>query len=152
MRKNFLLLAVIVCFIIAGGAIMFWPKEKEESIMGIPKKFLRNPAWVRSTIYYPFRKKKNITASGFQFTARLSDTVRIIAVSRDLRKKYPFHTKVLLVGAGKDDGIYKVEDLMASRFKNRIDILVNGKHELIMYDSVKVYEISEDYFISLERL
>lgn len=146
MTKNSLILAVIVAFIIAGWLIIR-PVPEEEMIMGIPKKFLKNPSWVRSTIYYPFRKKKNITASGFKFTAKLSDTVRIIAISRDLRKKYTFHTKVLLVGAGEDDGIYKVEDLMAPRFKNRIDILVNGKHELIMYDSVKVYEISEDYFL-----
>jgi 3D (Asp-Asp-Asp) domain-containing protein len=147
MRKNSLIFAIIVCFIVAGYLIMFTKPIEEETVMGIPKKFLKNPAWVRSTIYYPFRRKKNITASGFKFGARISDTVRIIAVSRDLSKKYPFHTKVLLLGAGNDDGIYKVEDLMASKFKNRIDILVNGSHHLIMYDSVKVYEIKEEYFL-----
>ena len=151
MRKNSLTLAIVSAFVIAGWMIIRPDYKKEDVIMGIPKKFLKNPAWVRSTIYYPFRKKKNITASGYRFTAKISDTVRVIAVSRDLKKKYPFHTKVLLVGAGKDDGIYKVEDLMASRFKNRIDILVNGTHELIMYDSVRVYKIDEAYFISPER-
>jgi 3D (Asp-Asp-Asp) domain-containing protein len=144
MRKNFLLLTTIVGFITIGWFIMF--SRKENNVMGIPRYYLTNPSWVKSTIYYPFRRKKNITASGYKFDAKMSDTVRIIAVSRDLKKKYPFHTKVLLVGAGADDGIYKVEDLMNPRFKNRIDILVNGKHELIMYDSVKVYEISDQYF------
>ena len=146
MRKNFLLLTVIVCFITLGAFIMFWARHRDESIMGIPKRYLHNPGWVKSTIYYPFKRRKNITASGLKFGSKISDTLRIIAISRDLRKKYPFHTKVLLVGAGADDGIYKVEDLMASRFKNRIDILVNGRHELIMYDSVRVYQISEEYF------
>ncbi len=148
MRENSLIFVVVVCFIVVGYLITSTKQPVEEKIMGIPKKYLHNPGWVRSTIYYPFRRKKNITASGFKFGSKISDTLRIIAVSRDLRKKYPFHTKVLLVGAGEDDGIYKVEDLMASRFKNRIDILVNGKHELIMYDSVKVYEISEKFFVN----
>jgi 3D (Asp-Asp-Asp) domain-containing protein len=148
MRKNSLILSLIVCFIIAGFLIITSRNKEEGEIMGIPKKYLHDPGWVRSTIYYPFKRRKNITASGLKFGSKISDTLRIIAVSRDLRKKYPFHTKVLLVGAGKDDGIYKVEDLMNSRFKNRIDILVGGEHELIMYDSVKVYKISEKFFVN----
>ena len=143
MKRNFFLVPLILCFIVAGFMIVF---RKNDPIMGIPKYYLDNPGWVRSTIYYPFRHKKNITASGYIFKAKISDTVRIIAVSKNLLKKYPFHTKVLLVGAGADDGIYKVEDLMNPRFKNRIDILVNGSHELIMYDSVRIYRIKEKYF------
>ena len=120
--------------------------ERVELIMGIPRIYLKDPSWVKSTIYYPFKRKKNITASGYKFKSKISDTTRIIAISRDLQKKFPFHTKVLLVGTGDDDGIYKVEDLMNYRFKNRIDILVNGTHKLIMYDSIKIYEIKEEYF------
>ena len=145
MKRNSLYVTIVLFFILIGG-IMLFTKKSEELIMGIPKKYLKDPSWVRSTIYYPFRKRKNITASGYTFKSKLSDTCRIIAISRNLQKKYPFHTKVLLIGAGIDDGIYKVEDLMNSRFKNRIDILVNGTHKLIMYDSVKIYEIKEEYF------
>ena len=143
MKKNSLLLIVIVLFLISGGILLF---SYDPYIMGIPRKYLNNPSFVRSTIYYPFKHKKNITASGSKFSYKISDTFKIIAVSRNLIKKYPFHTKVLLIGAGIDDGIYKVEDLMNYRFKNRIDILVNGNHKLIMYDSVKIYKIDKKYF------
>lgn len=135
----------MVIFFIIFGAILFFG-ERRELILGIPRIYLKDPSWVKSTIYYPFRKKKNITASGYKFKSKISDTTRIIAISRDLQKKFPFHTKVLLVGTGDDDGIYKIEDLMNSRFKGRIDILVNGTHKLIMYDSIKIYEIKEEYF------
>lgn len=144
MKRNSLLVSIFLLFVIIGWKMFFY--DRNEYILGIPKMYLKDPRWVKSTIYYPFRHKKNITASGFQFKSKISDTCRIIAISRDLIKKYPFHTKVLLVGTGEDDGIYKVEDLMNARFKNRIDILVNGTHKLIMYDSVKIYEISPDYF------
>lgn len=47
-----------------------------------------------------------------------------IAVSRDLFKKYPCGTKILLTGTDKD-GIYEVQDVMNARYKNRIDVLIH---------------------------
>ena len=54
----------------------------------------------------------NITASGFKITNPKKH--RIIAVSKDLRKKWGWGTKVRVVGAGKYDGTYRVHDLMLS--------------------------------------
>ena len=51
-----------------------------------------------------------ITASGFKITNPKKH--KIIAVSRDLKRKWGWGTKVKIVGAGKYDGTYRVHDLM----------------------------------------
>ena len=49
-----------------------------------------------------------ITASGFVIDSLHPEKHRIIAISRDLKKKYGFGTKVFVKGAGKWDGVYVV--------------------------------------------
>lgn len=51
---------------------------------------------------------------------------KVIAVSRDLLKEFPLHTKVRLINAGRFDGIYIVDDVMSKKFTNRIDVLVDS--------------------------
>jgi 3D (Asp-Asp-Asp) domain-containing protein len=69
----------------------------------------------------------NNMASGYKVSSKHPGNNRVIAVSPDLLKKFPYHTDVLIEGAGKLDGKYKVEDVMSSRWHNRIDILLNWK-------------------------
>lgn len=69
----------------------------------------------------------NVLASGFRANKKLPGDDRVIAVSRDLLKKYPFHTNVIIKGAGKLDGKWRVEDVMNKRFTKRIDFLLNWK-------------------------
>jgi 3D (Asp-Asp-Asp) domain-containing protein len=69
----------------------------------------------------------NVLASGFRANKEYPGDDRVVAVSRDLLKKYPLHTDVLIKGAGKLDGIWKVEDVMNKRFRKRIDFLLNWK-------------------------
>ena len=69
----------------------------------------------------------NSMASGYKVDKKLPGNDRVIAVSRDLLKKYPFHTDIIIKGAGKLDGKWKVEDVMNRRFKKRIDFLLNWK-------------------------
>lgn len=72
---------------------------------------------------------------------------RLIAVSRDLLKKYPFGTKVLVKGTESQlDGIYTVSDLMAARWRNKIDILVDRKYPLVSYKSAKLIKINSEFF------
>lgn len=52
---------------------------------------------------------------------------KVIAISRDLLRQFPFHSFVRIRNSGRFNGVYKVEDLMNKRFKNRIDILVHNK-------------------------
>jgi 3D (Asp-Asp-Asp) domain-containing protein len=81
----------------------------------------------------------NITASGFKITNPTKH--RIIAVSRDLKKKYKFGQKVRIVGAGKYDGTYRVHDVMNKRYRNRIDILIGDKDKQTKLKKIKVYKI-----------
>ena len=81
----------------------------------------------------------NITASGFKITNPKKH--RIIAVSKDLRKKWGWGTKVRIVGAGKYDGTYRVHDLMNKRYKKRIDILIGNKDKQTKLKKIKVYTI-----------
>jgi len=69
----------------------------------------------------------NRMASGFRVNKELPGNDRVVAVSRDMLKKYPFHSYIKIKGTGKLDGKYKVEDVMSSRWHNRIDILLNWK-------------------------
>jgi 3D (Asp-Asp-Asp) domain-containing protein len=69
----------------------------------------------------------NNMASGYRVSYKRPGNNKVIAVSPDLLEKFPYHTDVEIKGAGKLDGKYKVEDVMSSRWHNRIDILLNWK-------------------------
>ena len=81
----------------------------------------------------------NITASGFKITNPKKH--RIIAVSRDLKKKYKFGQKIRIVGAGKYSGTYRVHDVMNKRYKKRIDILVGPNDKQTKLRKIKIYKI-----------
>jgi len=67
----------------------------------------------------------NITASGFEIDEDNPKKHRIIAVSRDLKRRLKFGEKVILSNAGRFNGVWYVRDLMNSRFRNKIDVLIN---------------------------
>jgi len=81
----------------------------------------------------------NITASGFKITNPKKH--RIIAVSRDLKKKYKFGQKIRITGAGKYNGIYRVHDVMNKRYRNRIDILIGHNDKQTKLKKVKIYKL-----------
>lgn len=61
------------------------------------------------------------------FLGHRIDTLKYIAISRDLHKRYggPFNfgDKVLLLNSGHKIGIYMIKDIMNKRYKRYIDIL-----------------------------
>jgi len=67
-----------------------------------------------------------ITASGFEIDENNPNKHRIIAVSRDLKRRLRFGEKVVLSNAGRFNGVWYVRDLMNSRFRNKIDVLIDG--------------------------
>ena len=81
----------------------------------------------------------NITASGFKITNPKKH--RIIAVSRDLKKKYKFGQKIRITGAGKYNGTYRVHDVMNKRYRNRIDILIGHNDKQTKLKKVKIYKL-----------
>ena len=84
-----------------------------------------------------------ITASGFKLNANNPKRHRIIAVSRDLKRKYKFGQKVRIEGAGKYNGIYTIRDLMHHRWKNKIDILINPSDKHTKLRRIKMYRVEK---------
>jgi 3D (Asp-Asp-Asp) domain-containing protein len=82
-----------------------------------------------------------ITASGFNVGWKNPKKHRVIAVSRDLKRKLKFGQQIRIVGAGEYDGIYVVHDVMNKRFKKRIDILINPSDKPTMFKNIKLYRI-----------
>lgn len=80
------------------------------------------------------------TASMFKLDLSNPYKHRIIAVSRDLLKKFPMGTKVKIEGTSYD-GIYTVEDKMNRRYKNRIDILINTNMGIGKWENVRMTKI-----------
>ena len=83
----------------------------------------------------------NVTASGFKIDTNNPKRHRIIAVSRDLKKKLKFGSKVRIEGAGKYNGTYVVKDVMNKRYKKRIDILINPDDKQTKLKKIKLYKI-----------
>lgn len=83
----------------------------------------------------------HITASGFKINLKNPKKHRIIAVSRDLKKKWKFGTRVRIKNAGKYNGIYIVKDVMNKRYKNRIDLLIGEDDKQTTIKNVKIVKI-----------
>jgi 3D (Asp-Asp-Asp) domain-containing protein len=82
-----------------------------------------------------------ITASGFKLDSLNPAKHRIIAVSRDLKSKWKFGTKVKILNAGIYNGVYQVLDVMNKRFKNRIDILINPDDQHTKLENIKILKL-----------
>ena len=81
----------------------------------------------------------NITASGLKITNPKRQ--RIVAVSRDLKRKMKWGSKIRIVGAGKYDGTYRVHDLMNKRYRKRIDILIDKNDKQTKLRKIKIYKL-----------
>jgi len=126
--------------------LLLLPYEMEKSERMIMEKIKTlEPISVTLTTYTTNVKETdstpNITASGFKIDTLNPMKHRIIAVSRDLKKKWKFGTKVRITGAGKYDGTYYVRDVMNKRYKKRIDILIGKNHKQIKLKDIKIYKI-----------
>lgn len=101
---------------------------------------------VIATVYHAVVEQCNSdpehTASMFKLDLSNPYKHRIIAVSRDLKKQgFSFGTKVRLVGVGKYDGIYVVEDVMNKRYIKSIDILINKDMKIGKWKNVRIYKL-----------
>ena len=83
----------------------------------------------------------NVTASGFKISKKNPKKHRIIAVSRDLKRKLKFGQRVRLRNAGKYNGEYVVRDVLNSRYRKRIDILINPKDKQTKISKVKIFKV-----------
>ena len=108
---------------------------------------VEKPLRVSVTMYTVDEKQTDstplLTASGFEIDSLRPKKHRIIAVSRDLKKKLKFGQRVRVEGIGKWDGVYRVEDLMHSRWKNRIDILINPGDRAVSFKRARLYVVKD---------
>ena len=132
MKRNWIFIAVL-CFV---------PYNLITSASAVKKEIVKIEKEVEEKVADEFRKivtlttysttegetddSPNITASGFEIDDDNPKKHRIIAVSRDLKRKLRFGEKVILSNAGKFNGVWYVRDLMNNRFKNKIDVLINS--------------------------
>jgi 3D (Asp-Asp-Asp) domain-containing protein len=134
MNYNIILSMVLICL----------PYEMEKEEIRINKMIETiKPEIVTLTTYKASESETdstpNITASGFKITNPKKH--RIIAVSRDLKKKYKFGQKIRITNAGKYNGTYRVHDVMNKRYKNRIDILIGHNDKQTKLKKVKIYKL-----------
>jgi len=127
--------------------ILFLPSElrREEARVNEYVSSVAPSEVVTLTTYTPTAEECDstplITASGFKINESNPKRHRIIAVSRDLKRKYKFGTKLRIKGAGKYDGTYTVRDVMNKRYTKRIDILVGKSDRQTKLKKVKVYKL-----------
>ena len=130
--------------IILSMVLVFLPYELKREEVRIDKMLETiTPEIVTLTTYKASESETdstpNITASGFKITNPKKH--RIIAVSRDLKKKYKFGQKIRITNAGKYNGTYRVHDVMNKRYKNRIDILIGHNDKQTKLKKVKIYKL-----------
>jgi 3D (Asp-Asp-Asp) domain-containing protein len=129
--------------------ILFLPSElrREEARVNEYVSSVAPSEVVTLTTYTPTAEECDstplITASGFKINESNPKRHRIIAVSRDLKKKYKFGERVMIVGAGRLDGEYVIRDLMHQRWKNKIDILINPNDRHTKLRKIKMYRVLE---------
>jgi len=82
-----------------------------------------------------------ITASGFKLDSLNPRKHRVIAISRDLRARFKFGSRVRITNAGRFNGVYVVRDLMNKRFKRKIDILINPEDKHTKLNNVIINKI-----------
>lgn len=96
---------------------------------------------IKATYYNPTSgqcdKTPLITGSGYKINLKKlkNKEIKVVALSRDLLKQYPYGSTIYVHQPVHLRGTYKVEDTMNSRFRNRIDFLVYDK---IKVDSVHI--------------
>jgi 3D (Asp-Asp-Asp) domain-containing protein len=146
MRKVILLFLTVIMFI-PHNMINSEMSEEEVADIMIEKKKI--PYDVVTVTTYTVSAGQTdstplITASGYKLDSVNPKKQKVIAISRDLKRKYKFGQKVRVKGAGKLDGVYTVRDLMAKRWTKKIDILINPDESGTKIRRVKIYNIKKD--------
>ena len=133
--------SVILSFIlfILPIEINMMEKKIQMEIKGI------EPDIVTVTTYSPTVEQTDstplITASGFKINPINPKKQRIVAVSRDLKRKYKFGKKIRITGIGKLSGTYTVRDVMNKRYRKRVDILIGEDDTQTSFKNAKLYAV-----------
>ena len=129
--------------------------DTREKVFELEKKLKENSQlpWgtlefdVTVTMYNPLigqtDSTPNQTADGTIIDPKRATEYRYIALSRDLIARWggPFEygDYVMLKGTEGYDGVYQVRDTMASKFINRVDILLTEGSKHFRFDNITLY-------------
>jgi 3D (Asp-Asp-Asp) domain-containing protein len=139
--KTLIYVVVLLISLIPTKANMLLKQYKPEK----PKEEVPDFIRVKATMYTVSGTQTDstplVTASGFKLHPSNPRKHRIIAVSRDLKRKFRFGEKVRIEGVGKYSGVYTVRDVMNARWTKKIDILINPEDKAISYNKARLYRL-----------
>ncbi len=121
-------------------------KTREENLANPPGKWTPIANDVLATVYnaVPAQCNKDVIHTASMFKLNLNDVLshRIIAMERTMMKEFglKYGDVVKIEGAGKWDGLWRIEDTMNKRFagQHKIDILVPKDTTLGKWSNVTV--------------
>jgi 3D (Asp-Asp-Asp) domain-containing protein len=131
--------------LVSSALLLLLPSTIKQGEVKVNKPLPPTPDVVTVTTYTPSVEEcdstPNITASGFKIDTLNPKRHKVIAVSRDLKRKWKFGTKIRITGIGKYNGTYIVKDVMNKRYKKRIDILVGKQDKQFKFTNIKISKI-----------
>jgi len=133
MIRRMMLLFIMIPFLIGKSTIKSAPDMKPKAVTVTLTTYTVDVSQTDDT---PL-----ITASGFKLDSINPRKHKVIAISRDLKTKFKFGSKVRITNAGEFNGVYIVRDLMNKRFKQKIDILINPKDKHTKLNNVIINNI-----------
>ena len=137
-----LLKIVLICILLSLIPVQFKADIADLVVFENILKKEQKPRIVTVTTYTVNRKK--YTASGFEVTPDNPAAERIIAISRDLKKRFEYGERVLVTGIGVYCGVYIIRDLMGKKWKNRIDILIDPEDEHTKLFNARLYRMDAE--------
>lgn len=155
MKKDKFLLEIVFILFIILDLFKFYTFKEVKVI--IRQKVEPKQEWnlicsnVEATIYNASKQQCNddcfTTASNFKLNIKYPEKHRIIAIERTMMKKYNIKMGdvVKICGTQGYDGLWRVEDKMNSRFKNKnkIDFLVSKTKKYGKWKNVKMYILND---------
>jgi 3D (Asp-Asp-Asp) domain-containing protein len=83
------------------------------------------------------------TASGLRLDSLNQYKHRVIAISTDLKRHLSWGDSVYVVGVGIYNGWWQVNDAMNSRWRNKVDLLINSDMPIGKWNNVKIFKKHE---------
>ena len=97
-------------------------------------------------VYPQTDKTPDITADGTRIRISKASEYKFVALSRNLLKRWggPFDYGdfILIKGAGKKDGVYKVRDTMNPKWVNVVDILESTHVQPYKYTDAHIFKLN----------
>lgn len=147
LKSAFLTGFLLICINITNDPIKAYLTDLKTEIKSDTLK--GTPYTVIATMYFPVASQCDnsplITADGTKINPKEASKQKLVALSRDLLKRwggsFSYGDLIEIKGIGKRDGIYRVADTMNKRFTNKIDILESYGTPLYKFKEVTIVKV-----------